>query len=185
MVQELPQRFAGHGDAGLRPLAGLLGGAEDRGLDLFGRRGRITRIIDAHIHRAIAHRPETRHDACADDRRLAQSRLPEQYGERLALHAPGELGHFVLAAVEVRARLFGERVEAEPRVLRVYRWLRRRVGRSARRVFFRRRRTLGRTCVGQRFRRPGPGGAVSHDGPRGNPAGGARTRARLRRRKAV
>jgi hypothetical protein len=51
MVQKLPHRFSGHGDAGLRPLAGFLRRAEDRGLDLFGGRRRFARIVDAHVHR--------------------------------------------------------------------------------------------------------------------------------------
>ena len=38
----------------LRPVAGGLGGAEDRLLDLLGRRRRVARVVDAHVDRAEA-----------------------------------------------------------------------------------------------------------------------------------
>src|SRR5437763_11624157 len=157
MVEELPQRLSCRRDADLRPLAGLLRRAEDRGLDLFGRRRGLARIVDANVHRAITDRPEPRDDAGAQDRGLAEARLPEQQGEGLALHTARELRDFFLATVEIRARLFAEGVEPEPRVLRVYRRLRPRAPRSARRVVLRPRGVIRRP--GQGLRRQGQRGA--------------------------
>src|SRR6266567_6528683 len=133
MVEELPQRLSGRRDADLRPLAGLLRRAEDRGLDLLGRRRGLARIVDANVHGAVTHRPKSGDDTGAQDRGLAEARLPEQQREGLALHTARELRDFVLATVEIRARLFAEGVQPEPRVLRVDRRLRPRAPRSARR----------------------------------------------------
>ncbi len=119
MVEELPQRFAVDRHAGLRPLARGFGRAEDRLLDLLGGLGRLRRIIEPNVDRAIALGPQPRHDPRAQDRRLAETRLAEQDREELALNAARELGDLLLAAVEVAARLLGERREAEPRMLRV------------------------------------------------------------------
>ncbi len=162
MMQELPQRFAGHRDARLRPLAGFLRRTEDRGLDLFGGRGRFPRIVDAHVHRAVVHRPKPRHDAGAQHRGLAEARLPEQQREGLALHAPDELRYLILATVEIRARFLGEGREPEPRMLRVDRRLGCRAVRSGRRVT-RRWPLPGRLRFGQRVRRSGAYGAFTHD----------------------
>ena len=124
MVEELPQRFAGDRDARLRPLARGFGRAEDRLLDLLGGLRRLARIVEPHVDRAIALGPQPRHDPRAQDRRLAEARLAEEDREQLALHAAGELGDLLLAAVEIAARLLGERREAEPRMLRVDRGVR-------------------------------------------------------------
>ncbi len=93
--------------------------AEDRLLDLLGGLGRLRRIVEPHVDRAVALGPQPRHDARAQDRRLAEARLAEEDREQLALHAARELGDLLLAAVEIAARLLGERREAEPRMLRV------------------------------------------------------------------
>ena len=74
-------------------------------------------VVDAHIDRAIAFRPQARNDARAQYRRLAQARLPNRIGQLLALHAPAEFGDLVFAAVEVAARLFAEGRQPQPRVL--------------------------------------------------------------------
>ncbi len=107
-----------------RPLPGLLRRARDRRLDLLRRRRRVARIIDAHVHRAIADRPQPRHDAGAQDRCLAEARLAEEQREELALHAACKLGHLLLAPVEVRPRFLGERREAEPRIFGIDRRVR-------------------------------------------------------------
>src|SRR6185312_16931872 len=44
MMQKLPQRFAGHRDADMRPFARRVAFTEDRLLDLLGRRRCFTRI---------------------------------------------------------------------------------------------------------------------------------------------
>ena len=124
MMQELPQRLANRCDARLRPLSRLLGRLEYRLLDLLGWRRRFRRIIDAHVDRAVADRPQSRQDSRAEDRRLAEAGLSEQQRQQLALHASRELGHLLFTAVEERLRFLGERREAEPRVLRVDRWRR-------------------------------------------------------------
>jgi len=116
VVQKLPQRFARFRDADLRPVAGRPRRTEDRLLDLLGRRWRFPRIVEPHIDRAIALGPQSRDDARAQDRRLAQARLAEQDREQFALHTTAELGNLLLATVEVGARLLGERREAEPGV---------------------------------------------------------------------
>ena len=155
MVEELPQRFTLRRDADLRPLTGLLRRAEDRGLDLLGGRRGFARIVDAHVHRAVAHRSEPRDDAGAQDRGLAEPGLPEQQCQGLALHAPRELSDFVLATVEVRARFFAERVEPEPRVLRVDRRLRHRAPGGGPRVVLRPRGLIRRGRLAQGLRRQG------------------------------
>src|SRR5947207_15206866 len=153
MVEELPQRLSGRCDADLGPLPGLLRRTEDRGLDLLGGWRGLARIVDAHVHGAVTHRPEPRNDAGAQDRGLAETRLAEQQGKRLALHAPDELRDLILAAVEVRARLFAERVQPEPRMLRVDRRLRLRSTRSACLFVLRPRGVT--SCLAQRLRRQG------------------------------
>jgi hypothetical protein len=45
--------------------------------------------------------------------------LSEEHGEELALHAPGELCHFLLASEEIRPRLLGKRGKAEPWIVLV------------------------------------------------------------------
>ena len=117
VVQEFPQRFTGDRRADVRPLAGRLARAEDRLLDLLRRRWRVARVIDAHVHRAVAERAQSRHDAGAQDRRLAEARLAEQQRQELALDASSELGDLLLAPEEERARFLGERREAKPRVV--------------------------------------------------------------------
>jgi hypothetical protein len=84
MVQELPQRFAGYRGARLRPRACGPRRAKNRLLDLFGRHRRIGRVVDAHIDRTVAFGPQPRHDARAQDRRLAQARLAKEDREQLA-----------------------------------------------------------------------------------------------------
>jgi hypothetical protein len=55
MVQEFPQRFAGHCGRRLRPRASASVAPKDRLLDLLGgRRGNRARIVDAHVDRAVA-----------------------------------------------------------------------------------------------------------------------------------
>jgi hypothetical protein len=119
VVQELPERLARLRGAGLRPGAGVQGLAEDRLLDLLGRRRRVAGVVQPHVDRAVALGAQPRHQAGAQDRGLTQAALAEQHGERLALHAPGELGDLLLAAVEKRARRLGERVQPQPGLLRV------------------------------------------------------------------
>ncbi len=119
VVQELPERFAFDRHADLRPLAGALRRAKDGLLDLLGRRRRLGRIVEAHVDRAVALGPQPRHDPGTQDRGLAKPGLPEEDREQLALHAARELGHLLFAAVEIAARLLGERVESEPRMLRI------------------------------------------------------------------
>ena len=121
MVQELPERLALDGAAGLRPLARVAGRPEDRLLDLFRRRRGFRRIVDAHVHRAIAFRSQPRHDSGAQDGRLAEARLPEQDREQLALHAPAELGDLFLAAMEIAACFLRIGGQSQPGMLRVQR----------------------------------------------------------------
>src|SRR5436190_4320365 len=111
VVQELPERFARFGDADLRPLARRLRRTEDRLLDLLGRRRRFRRIIDPHVDRTVTIGPQPRDDAGAQDRGLAQARLPEQDREELALYATAEFSDLLLATVEISACLLGERSE--------------------------------------------------------------------------
>jgi hypothetical protein len=117
VVQEFPQRFAADGHSRLRPLSERLRRPENGFLDLLRRLGCVGRIIDSYIDRAITFGAKPRHDARTQDRRLAESRLTEKYRQQLALHAPAKLGDLVFAAVEISPRLFGERGEAEPRML--------------------------------------------------------------------
>ena len=105
VVQEFPQRLAGAGDAGLRPLAGVARGLQDRLLDLLAGLRRIGGVGDAHVDRAVAVPAQPRHEAGAQDRRLSEPGLAEQHGQELALHAARELGDFLVAAVE-EARAF-------------------------------------------------------------------------------
>ena len=74
MVQELPERLALDGRAGPRPVTRGLGRAEDRLLDLFGRRRRIGRVVDPHVDRAIAFAAQPRHESGAQQRSLAEAR---------------------------------------------------------------------------------------------------------------
>ena len=126
VVQELPQRLAGFGDAGLGPLAGVARGLQDRLLDLLAGLGRVGGVGDADVNRAIAVPAQARHEPGAQDRRLAEPGLAEQHGEELALHAARELGDFLVAAVEEVARGLGEGIEAEPGMALVDRRRRRR-----------------------------------------------------------
>jgi hypothetical protein len=116
VVQELPQRLARDGGAGTRPLPLALGGAEDRLLDLLGGRRGLARVVDAHVHRAVAIAAKARHDPGTQYRGLAEARLAEEDGEELPLHAAGELADLLLAPVEEPARLLRERVETQPGV---------------------------------------------------------------------
>jgi AcrR family transcriptional regulator len=102
VVEEFPERLAGHGGAALRPAAGGLGGAEDRALDLLGRRRRVRVVVEAHIDGAEALGPEARHEAGLQDGGLAEAGLAEEDREELALDAAAELGRLLVAAVEVR-----------------------------------------------------------------------------------
>ena len=119
MVQELPERLALDGRAGPRPVARGLGRAEDRLLDLFGRRRRIGGVVHPHVDGAIALAAQPRHESCAQQRGLAEAGLAEQHRQELALHTTGELRGFLVAAVEVGAALLGVRGQAEPRILGV------------------------------------------------------------------
>ena len=117
VVQELPQRLALDRGARAAPVAGLGRGLEDRLLDLLGRRRRISRVVHPHVHRAEALAAQPRHEPGAQQRGLAEAGLPEQHGEVLALDATREFGGFLIAAVEVAARLLGVGRETQPRVL--------------------------------------------------------------------
>ena len=123
VVQEFPERFATDGDTRLRPSAGRLRRPEDGALDLLGRCRRVARIVDAHIHRAIALGPQPRHDPRAQDGSLTESRLSEEDGEQLALHAAAEFGDLLLAPVEVLSGFLGEGREAKPGVVGIDGWL--------------------------------------------------------------
>jgi hypothetical protein len=143
VVQEFPQRFAADGHPRLRPLSERLRGPKDRFLDLLRRLGCVRRIVDPYIDRAITLGAKARHDARAQDRRLAESRLTEKYRQQLALHAPAKLGDLVLAAVEISPRLFGDRGEAEPRMLFIDGRFRAQLVRRRRRVVTHRARRSG------------------------------------------
>src|ERR1700683_1484688 len=108
MVQELPERLAFPGDAGLCPLARAPRRAGNRLLDLQGRLGRGARVVDAYIDRTIALAAQPRHKPGAQNRGFSQSRLTEEDGQKLALHASCKLGDLLFATKEVSARLLGE-----------------------------------------------------------------------------
>ena len=103
VVQELPQRLSLDRRARPRPVPGGHGGLEDRLLDLLGGWRRLGRIVDTHVHRAVAFAAQPRHEAGSQQRGLAEPGLAEQHGEVLALHTARELGRLVVAAVEVGA----------------------------------------------------------------------------------
>jgi hypothetical protein len=72
VVQELPERLAGRGDASLRPLPGVARGLQDRLLDLLARLRRVRGVGDADVDRAIAVAAQARNQPGAQDRRLAE-----------------------------------------------------------------------------------------------------------------
>ena len=119
MMQELPQRFALDRGTGRVQCPAAARGAEDRLLDLLGRRRRFRVVVEAHVDRAKALGAQARHQAGAQQRRLAEARLAEQHGEQLALHAARELGGLFVAAVEVGACLLGVGGQAEPGIFRI------------------------------------------------------------------
>jgi hypothetical protein len=108
VVQELPQRLTLDRGAGARPRARGARLAEDRLLNLLGRRRRVAAVVESDIDRAMAFGPQARHQAGAQDRGLAQAALAEQHRERFALHASRQLGDLRLATIEVLARRLGE-----------------------------------------------------------------------------
>src|SRR5665213_3324360 len=113
-MEKLPQRLAFDRYALLCPLAGIAGGARNGLLDLFRRFRRLRRIVDAHVHGTVTLAAQSRHQAGAQYRGLAQSRLSKQNGQQLALHSSSELGDFLFAAVEILPRLFRERRQSQP-----------------------------------------------------------------------
>ncbi len=117
VVQEFPQRFAADRHPRLRPLSERLRSPENGLLDLLRRLGRVGRVVDPNVDRTVTFGAKARYDARAQDRRLAESRLTEKDRQQLALHAPAKLGDLVLAAIEIGARLLGERGKTEPRML--------------------------------------------------------------------
>ena len=114
MMQKLPQRFALLRDAGLSPLARVARGLQNGALDLLRGLRRLAAVVDAHINRAIALSAQTRHQTGAQNRGFAETRLAEQDGQQLALHAARQLRNFLLPSVEILPGLFGERGEAQP-----------------------------------------------------------------------
>ena len=118
VMQEFPQRFAVDRRPRPGPTAHRYGRAQDRLLDLFRGLGR-GRVVDAHVDRAVALLPQARDDAGVEDRSLAEPGLSEQDRQQLALHAAGEFGDLLVAAVEEAARLFGERGQTRPGLLRI------------------------------------------------------------------
>jgi len=97
VVQKLPERLSGVGNALLRPLSRSARGAPDRRLDLLGGLGALASIGDAHIHRAVALLTQLRDQAHAHVQGLAQPRFAKEDREELALHAPDELGDLLVA----------------------------------------------------------------------------------------
>ena len=106
VMQELPERFAFDGRTRARPVTGLGRHLEDRLLDLLRRRRRFRRVVDADVDGTEARPAQARHQARAQQRRLAEARLAEQHGQQLALHAPREFRRLFVAAVEVGPRFF-------------------------------------------------------------------------------
>src|SRR5918994_4387160 len=94
-----------------------LGRAEDRLLDLLGRRRRIERVIDAHVNGAVALAAQPRHQSSAQQRSLAEAGLAEQHRQELALNAGREFRGFLVTAVKIGATLLGVGGKPEPRVL--------------------------------------------------------------------
>jgi hypothetical protein len=119
VVQELPERLAFHGGAGLGPRSRGLGRKEKRALDLLGGGRGPGVIVEPHVDRAVSLGPQPRDEAGLEDGRLAEARLAEEDREELALHPPAELRDLLVAAVEETAGLLGERDQAEPGVLGV------------------------------------------------------------------
>ena len=115
-MQVLPQRLAHGRDPDLGPFAGTAGGAGNRLFDLLGRIRGVAAIVDAHVDRTIPLVAQARYQPGTQDRGLAQARLAEQHGQELALHPPRQLGDLLVPTVEVGARLFGKRSQAEPRM---------------------------------------------------------------------
>ena len=119
VMEKLPERFTRLGGAGFRPRAGARGRVGDHGLHLFARSGRAVAVIEPEVDRAEVGRAQPREDAGHEERRLAEAGLPEEHGERLALHEPGERANLGVAAVEEAALIFGERGEVGPGRIRV------------------------------------------------------------------
>ncbi len=94
-------------------------GAPDRVFDLLGGLRRIALVGDTYVHGTVVVLAQLRDEPGAQNRGLAEPRFAEQHREKLPLHSPGELGHFLVAAKEERASLFGERDEPQPRVARI------------------------------------------------------------------
>ena len=117
VVEKFPERLAGLGDAGLRPVSGGRGRAQDGLFDLLGGRRGFAAVVEPHIHGAIALGPEPRHETGAEDGGFSEARLAEEDGEELALHASPEFGDLLVAPVEIGARLLGEGGEAQPGIL--------------------------------------------------------------------
>ena len=103
-------------NAGLRPTALCFGSAENRLFDLLRRRHARCAVVDAHIDRAKALGSQARHDTGVQDGGFPRPDWPNRM-VRSFRWTRREVLQLPLRGRKELAGVFGERREAEPRVL--------------------------------------------------------------------